>query len=136
VHNLSRGDLRQKKVNQLILEELSEIIENEMGDPRLVTVTVTRVETSQDLRHSRVHFSVLGGQREREEALAALTRASGFLRRSLAEDLSLQYVPDISFRLDDSPLHGRRIEELLDQLKAREDGQDSSARDQATDQRG
>lgn len=126
MYNPNKAELRQKKLNQLLLEELSEIIENEMRDPRLVAVTVTRVETSRDLRHIRIHFSVRGGPQEREEALAALKGASGFLRQSLAEDLSLQYVPEISFRIDDSPLHSMRIEKLLDQIKAREDGQDSS----------
>jgi ribosome-binding factor A len=133
MYHPDRSERRRRKVNELILEELGQIIENEMSDPRLGIVTVTRVETSPDLRHSRVFFSALGGQREREEALAALNGAGGFLRTKLAQGLPLQYIPAISFHLDDSLLYSLRVQELLDQIGAGDDEPESPSSGQGPD---
>ena len=136
MYDRDRSERKQRQVSGLILEELSQVLENEVGDPRLAMVTITRVETSSDLRHSRVHFSALGGVREREEALVALRGATGFLRRRLAQGVSLQYVPEISFHLDDSLLHGQRIQELLGEVGMGEDEEECPPGGQGADRPG
>ena len=133
MYHLSKSERRQRQVSELILEELSQVLENEVGDPRLAMVTITRVETTSDLRHSRVYFSTLGERKEREEALVALGGARGFLRSRLARGVSLQYVPEISFHLDDSLLYGQHIQELLGQMRVGEDGQEVPPSGQETD---
>jgi ribosome-binding factor A len=85
-------------------------------DPRLKSVTVTSVEMSPDLRMARVYVSVLGSGDDIEHTLMGLRRAAGFFRRELGARLSLRYLPELSFRLDDSLERGLRIDQLLDSL--------------------
>ena len=114
---------RRRRVSELLKEELGELLERKVSDPRLGLVTITRVETSPDLRHSRVYVSSLGNAEEREKALTALTKATGFLRRELAARLSLRYIPELTFLLDNSLLYSQRVQELLDQIEAETKGQ-------------
>ena len=112
------SDRRRRRVNELLKEELGELLERKVSDPRLGLVTITRVETSPDLRHSRVYVSALGSAEERQMALAVLTKATSFLRKELATHLPLRYIPELIFLLDDSLLYGQRVQELLDQIEA------------------
>jgi ribosome-binding factor A len=68
---------------------------------------------SSDFRHADVHVSVLGPESDREQAIAGLTSARGFLRRELARRLSLRVTPELKFHLDRGAEHSQRIEELL-----------------------
>ncbi len=104
---------RQRRVNNLLREELSELLQRRVKDPRLEGLTITAVETSVDLRHAHVYVSSLGSEGEKREALAGLRRAEGFLRRELGTRLSLRYVPEMAFHIDDSLERGERIERLL-----------------------
>lgn len=113
---------RRRRVSELLKEELGELLERKVGDPRLDLVTITRVETSPDLRHSHVYISSLGDAEGRKATLAALTGATGFLRRELAARLYLRYIPELTFLLDDSLLHSQRIQKLLDQIEAETEG--------------
>lgn len=107
---------RQRRINELLREEISTLLLREARDPRLAHVTVTDVEISSDLGHARVYISVIGDQHAKVEALAGLEHATSFLKRGLAARVSLRRVPDLSFHLDDSIERGQRILELLDQL--------------------
>lgn len=108
---MARGR-RAHQVGDRLREELAERI-RELRDPRIGFVTVTGVELSPDLRHARVHVSILEEGR-REETLEALQRATGWLRRELARHARLKQVPELRFRLDESLRRGARVEELLD----------------------
>ena len=72
---------RMRRVNEAVKEVISVAIGNELKDPRVGFVTVTDVRTSPDLRHARVYVSVLGDERRREETLAGLGSARGYLQR-------------------------------------------------------
>jgi ribosome-binding factor A len=76
---------------------------------------VTSVETSPDLRHARVHVSVLGDSAERERTLAGLEAAHGLLQQAIARELRLKRTPTLRFLYDDSIDRGMRITELLDE---------------------
>lgn len=102
---------------EAIKEEVSTLIQRELKDPRLGFVTVTRVEVSPDLRHSKVFFSVLGSDESKKESLAILKRASGFLRRELSHRLTIRYVPELHFEFDIAMEHGEKIQRLLHQLE-------------------
>jgi len=108
---------RQQRVSDLIQEELAELLQRQVHDPRLSQVSITGVETSPDLRQARVYFSVLGDEAAVREVTLVLERASGYLRRELAPRLQLRYMPELSFRFDNSLATGSRIEELLHQIE-------------------
>jgi len=108
--------IRQRRVAELVREELAEIIEFEVEDPRLRGITVTDVEMTGDLRLAKVYFTIMGGEEEYEEAFLALGKARGFLRTTLAERVRLRYVPALEFYRDDLLEQARRIDELLEKL--------------------
>jgi ribosome-binding factor A len=86
-----------------------------MGDPRLQGVTITGVKVTPDLRLTRVMVTKLGTSEERGDALKGLRGAAGFLRRELGARVSLRYVPELTFFLDDTWDRGARIDALLEQ---------------------
>jgi len=108
---------RQRRVNGLLREELSELLQRKVRDPRLEGLTVVAVETSPDLKFAHVYISSLGDEEERREALRGLKRAEGFLRRELGARLSLRFIPELFFHLDDSLERGQRIADLLQRLE-------------------
>ncbi len=113
---------RVEKFSEEIRREISSILAEEVKDPRLDLVSVTRVEVSNDLGAARVLVSVLGDEKKQEEAMQALERARGFVRTEVANRIRLRYAPEISFKLDKSIEHGIRISSILDKLKnGRED---------------
>lgn len=109
---------RLDRVNQLIREEISMLLQRELKDPRLGFVTVTHVETSPDLRTAKVFVSVLGDEAQWTASLTALASARGFVRNWLRQHLDLRQTPELDFRADRSMEHAARIQELLRQLGA------------------
>jgi ribosome-binding factor A len=109
---------RLDRVNQLIREEISMLLQRELKDPRLGFVTVTHVETSPDLRTAKVFVSVLGDEAQWTASLTALASARGFARNWLRQHLDLRQTPELDFRADRSMEHAARIQELLRQLGA------------------
>jgi len=109
---------RLDRVNQLIREEISMLLQRELKDPRLGFVTVTHVETSPDLRTAKVFVSVLGDEAKWTASLTALASARGFVRNWLRQHLDLRQTPELDFRADRSMEHAARIQELLRQLGA------------------
>ncbi len=112
------GQKRQRQVGELIHEELSRILRFESKDPRLAGITLTGVEVSPDYRQACVYFTVFGDKAESRAALTALISATSFLRRMLAESLSLRLMPELTFKQDSSLEYGMRIDSLLETLKS------------------
>jgi ribosome-binding factor A len=108
---------RRQQVGDLLRDHISEIIQREMRDPRLGFVSITRVEVSADVRMAKVFVSVFGSDDEQRDALVALTRASGFVRRQLGDRLEMRYTPEINFRLDRSMQHAENVARLLNQIE-------------------
>src|SRR5207248_5013506 len=104
---------RLDRVNQLVKEEISIILQRELKDPRLGFVTVTEVDTSNDLRQAKVFVSVLGGDDQWKASMAALTSARGFIRNWLRQHLDLRVTPELVFLPDRSMEHAARIQALL-----------------------
>ncbi len=111
---------RMRRVDEAMRMVLSDAIATDLKDPRVGFVTVTAVKTSPDLRHARVYVSVLGDGAEREDSMAGLRSAHGYLQRRLASELTLKHTPALAFAYDDSVDHGMRITELIDQAGDRE----------------
>ena len=115
---------RTRQVGDLLREELTDIIRTEVKDPRIGFFTITRVDIGPDLRNATAMVSVLGSEEEREDTLAALHSASGFIRRHLKPRLRMRQVPEIAFTGDRSMEHAQEITLALNEL-ARERGQQS-----------
>ena len=106
---------RMRRVNEVIREVLGAAIATELKDPRIGFVTITSVETSPDLRHSRVYVSVLGSEEERVATLEGLRSAHGVLQAKIASEVRMKRTPTLEFRYDDSVDQGMRVTELLDE---------------------
>ena len=105
---------RMDRVNAVLRQEISCVLAVDIKDPKLSSlISITRVDTSGDLRHSKVFVSVLGDKQEQRRALKALKTAAGFIHRSMRHKLTLKAVPTLSFHLDESIEQGAEILEII-----------------------
>ncbi|MFC2002347.1 30S ribosome-binding factor RbfA [Chloroflexota bacterium] len=108
---------RIERVNNLIRQGISELLQRQVKDPRLGSfITVTKVSTSPDLRYAKILVSQIGSEGSRQEILSTLSSASGFFRKELTKSLGLRRIPELTFQWDDSIEQGTRILELIDKL--------------------
>jgi ribosome-binding factor A len=107
---------RSDKVAETIHEIISALLIKGVKDPRVGFVTITGVKVSDDLHLATVYFTVIGTETEKKSTEAGLNSARGFLRKEMARNLRMRYVPDIIFRYDESLDYGRHIDNLLDKL--------------------
>lgn len=108
---------RQERVQEALKKEISNIIHEELKDPRLGFVTITAVEITPDLSYAKVFFSVLGKDQDYKRTKEALDSALGFIRRLIAQRIELRLVPEITFKEDRSSEYSIRIEEVLNEIK-------------------
>ena len=103
-------------INEEIQKELSALLRN-VKDPRVqnVMISITRVETTPDLRYTKVYVSFLQEERA-NDAMKGLKSAAGYLRRQLAQNLQLRYAPEIVWALDDSITYGAKMLKLINSL--------------------
>ena len=94
-----------------------------LKEPRLLSVTVTRVSMTDDLKQAIIYYSVKGTPRQEKEAAQGWERARGFIRSHLAKKLQLRYAPQPVFKLDRSVARQERIEQLLAEIKDEENEQ-------------
>jgi ribosome-binding factor A len=109
---------RTQRVDELLRQEIGVIVTREVADPRIGFATITRVETTPDLRHARVWVSVIGQPAERDATIAALGRAMPFVRHELGRTLRIKRIPELHVRLDDTAERGTRVLHLLSELEA------------------
>ena len=108
---------RIERVNNLIRQEVCELLQRQVKDPRLGDfVVVTGVFTSSDLKHAKIFVSQIGSKQEKQETLSALEAASGFFRNELSRRLKLRRIPELSFQWDDSIERGTHLLELIDKV--------------------
>jgi len=112
---------RQKRLGQLLKQEISDMLLREIKDPRIAFASITSVDVAPDLRHAKVLVSVLGSERERKSTMAGLRSAAGYIRRELGQRLRLKYIPEIRIVYDDSIEEGSRILALIDSVVTKED---------------
>ena len=105
---------RLTRVADLLRQEVADVLETRVRDPRLGFVTVTRVEVAADLRNATVFVSFLGPAEEFEPKVALLNHASPYVWRELASRrLDLRNLPALHFKADHSLEHAQRIQQLL-----------------------
>jgi len=115
---------RTDRLDSQIRQELMDLLQREMKDPRVGFVTITRVETARDLGSARIWVSILGTEEERDRSMKALGVATPWLRRRLAERLTLRSVPQLSLRHDDSIEAGDRVLRLLREIEQQDAGEE------------
>ena len=112
---------RQEKISEAIRQEASVIIHDKLKDPRLGFITITNVEITHDLRFAKIFFSVLGDDVAYKKTKEALNSSMGFVRKLIAQRLSLRFAPEIAFYEDRSTEYSVRIEEVLNKLKEKDE---------------
>ena len=117
---------RQEKVSEAIRQEVSLIIHEELNDPRLGFVTITKVEMTHDLSFAKVFFSVLGGDDEYAKTADALESSTGFIRKLVSERINIRFAPELSFREDRSGEYSVHIQKLLDEVRGEDEPKKSS----------
>ena len=134
---------RALKAAEVVREVVGMAILAELKDPRIRDVTVTYVEMSPDLRHAKVHVSVMGDEAQQRTSLQGLRSASGFLQSKLGKRIDTRYTPQIEFLLDQvvkkSIEVARILKEVLPEPDAAEDTSPSPEPEQApesADERG
>ena len=112
-HGKSR---RQCRVEEQIKRILGDILSTGANDPRIGFVSVSRVETTGDLKKARVYVSIMGEDDEIQQSLAGLQSARSYFQRELGRRMSSRYTPIISFALDDLLEYSKRIDQILTEL--------------------
>ena len=112
---------RINRINEEIQKELSGLL-RKVKDPRVqdTMISITRVETTPDLRYTKVYVSFLQEDRVKN-AMKGLQSAGGYLRRELGHNLQLRYAPEIVWSLDDSITYGAHMLELINSLEVNKD---------------
>lgn len=114
---LRKNSIKNTRINGEVLRVLSNIIRQEIKDPRIHMMTsVTAVEVAPDLKTCKAYISVLGSDEERSETIKGLKSAEGYVRRQLARELNLRNTPQITFILDTSIEYGVNMSKLIDDV--------------------
>lgn len=112
---------RSRRVADQLQRELADIIRQEIKDPRVGLITITSVEVTNDLEHAKIFVTSLtatDAPSPHEAVLAALRRATGYMRSQLAHRMKLRLMPQLSFVYDDSTERGMHLSQLIDQAIA------------------
>lgn len=124
--------LRIEKLQELIKQEMSKMLINDLKDPRIGFVTVTGVEMTGDLRAAKIFVSIMGGTDQVKSSLDGLNSALGFVRREIGQRVRLRFTPEISFALDTSLNYGEHIQKLLLQVEGNAHDDNAQAGGSAT----
>ncbi|TAN21765.1 MAG: 30S ribosome-binding factor RbfA [Acidobacteria bacterium] len=108
---------RPERLAEMIRDELTELIEGELADPRIGLATVSEVKLEPPMRLARIYFAVSGNEEEQVRTMEGLLAARGFLRVELGHRLQLRRVPELRFELDRSKEHTQRLDQLLQRAR-------------------
>ena len=122
---------RSERVQEALRQEISNIIHDEIKDPRIGFLTITKVELTKDLRHAKIYFSILGDAKDNSKALQGLNSAKGYIKNIVAERIKLRFVPEIAFKVDESLHYTQEIYDLLSRIR-KESTSPSKSKDSGT----
>ena len=107
---------RIDRISEEVRREVDKIIRDEMHDPRITgTYSITRAEVTRDLRYAKIYVSVLE-EEHRAPLLAALKKASGFIRHELGQKMLIRYAPELLFVSDRNIEYGAHIAKVLNDV--------------------
>ena len=114
---MRKNSVKSSRVNSEVQREIAELIRSEIKDPRISPMTsVTKVDVTTDLKYCKVYISVFGDESSKEDTLAGLKKASGFIRSQLAKRINLRNTPELTFIYDDSMEYGMYMSNLIDKV--------------------
>lgn len=114
---MRKNSIKNVRINEEVLRELSQIIRSDIKDPRIHSMTsVVSVEVAPDLKTCKAYISVLGDKQVQQDTLAGLKSAEGYIRRALAKNINLRNTPQITFIMDQSIEYGVYMSHLIDQV--------------------
>ncbi|MDP3562210.1 MAG: 30S ribosome-binding factor RbfA [Legionellaceae bacterium] len=116
---------RTDRIAEMMQRKLAQLIQQEIKDPRLPgLITISAVQVTKDLSHSKVYFTVFNGNPAETESI--LNAASSYLRTALARTVTLRTVPQLHFIYDKSIEYGTRLSRLIDEVNQPHDDDNSS----------
>lgn len=111
---MRKNSVKNTRVNGEVQKVLAEIIRGEIKDPRIHPFTsVVAVEVAPDLKTCKAWISVLGDEQERQDTLAGLKSAEGFIKSRIAKSINLRNTPEIKFVIDESIAYGVSMTKLI-----------------------
>ena len=121
---MRKNSIKNIRVNEEVMRELSNIIRGEIKDPRIHPMTsVVAVEVAPDLKTAKAYISVLGNEKAQADTIAGLRSAEGFIRRALAKSINLRNTPQITFVLDQSIEYGIAMSKKIDEVTKNDRGE-------------
>ena len=119
---MRKNSIKNNRLNQEVMRELSDIIRNELKDPRVgIMTTVTDAIVAPDLKTCKAYISVLGDEKAQADTIRGLQSAEGYIRRELAHSLNLRNTPEIRFVLDQSIEYGVAMSKKIDDITKRQE---------------
>jgi ribosome-binding factor A len=106
---------RLERLNEQMRRDISEILRNEVKDPRVGLITVTEARVSSDLSYARLYVRALDGNEE--GMLEGLKAATPYIRRELGKRLSIRHIPELRFEADRALENALHIEKLLSEVR-------------------
>ena len=114
------GEMRVRKIQEFIKQEVSNILLKELKDPRIGFVTVTDAKITGDLREATVYVSLFGDEKKKKDTLTALKSANGYIRSEVGKRLKIRYSPEIQFKEDKSLDYGMKIDKILKDIEKKD----------------
>ena len=122
---MRKNSIKNTRINGEVQKELSNIIHNEIKDPRISPMTsVISAVVAPDLKTCKAYISVYGTPEEKEDTMAGLKKAEGFIRRLLASNMNMRNTPEIRFVLDESIEYGVSMSKMIDEVAAKDKAAD------------
>lgn len=119
---MSNDFKRTDRIAEMIQRKLSQIIQQEIKDPRMPSfVTISSVTVTRDLGHAKIYFTVFNN--DIAETALILNAAASYLRSALARTLTMRTVPQLHFVYDESVEYGRRLTKLIDKIAPNDDNE-------------
>jgi ribosome-binding factor A len=119
---MKKNSNRMIRINDEIMKEISNILRSDIKDPRVGIVTsVSKVDTTNDLKYCKVYISILGDDEKRKETMDVIKKASGFIRSLVARRINLRITPEFTFILDDSLDYSFKIDKILKDIQKAEE---------------
>lgn len=128
---MRKNSIKNTRVNAEVQHELANLIREGIKDPRIYPMTsVTAVEVAPDLKTCRAYISVMGNEEAKNNTIAGLKSAEGYIRRQLAKNINLRNTPEIRFILDESIEYGVAMSKLIDEVTGKEEVQEDGENNQ------
>lgn len=116
---------RSERVAEELRKIIAQILLEDLSDPRLGFVTVTKIHVTNDLRFGRIYYSVLGNEEQKSATTESLQEHQGFIRRLVVERLNMKFAMEIRMELDPSIDHSFKIDNILKKIQKKDEGTSS-----------